>query len=73
MVSDGSVATAVLSEIKPNGHTINKITWLYNGLSAEYSGTEISGKPTVLFGIIVPELLTAEENSETDQITVTTE
>lgn len=71
--SDSSEATAVLSEISPNGFTISRIDWSmpYNGktLSAEYANT-ISGNSTVTFALILPVLLDADAGSEAADITV---
>ena len=74
--TDGSTATAVLSEIKPNGNSIRSITWTYGEADGSYTTegeTTISGTGSVYFGVIVPALLTADENAATSEITVTIE
>ncbi|MDO5399118.1 MAG: hypothetical protein Q4G33_14460 [bacterium] len=73
MTKDGSQATAVLSEINLNRKTVQKVSWKYNAYSAEYDKTDISGQGTVYFGIVIPELLEAEENSTIDDLKVTIE
>lgn len=70
--TDDSVATVVLSEIKPNGSALKKITWEYSETSGSYDGS-IDTEGSVYFGVIIPYLLETELGSTTDEITVTIE
>lgn len=66
-------ATAVVTNVSCSGLTVNKLTWEYNGLSAVYNDTALSGDTVFSFGIIIPEFVEADSNSSPVGLNVTAE
>lgn len=66
-------ATAVVTNVSCSGLTVNKLTWEYNGLSAVYDDTALSGDTVFSFGIIIPEFVEADSNSSPVGLNVTAE
>lgn len=66
-------ATAVVTNVSCSGLTVNKLTWEYNGLSAVYDDTALSGDTVFSFGIIIPEFVEADSTSSPVGLNVTAE